>query len=144
MLPTIEIVDGVVSATELQRWQEIVTRHRGTQSTGYREEEITGDLHTLVRERVSARCLHVLVFAIERGMDTEMHHDVGEYAALFYPVSNPVAPLFIDRGNGEERIEVIENRLVLIDVTTILHRQGVPTDDSVRYSVAFKFDRAGT
>lgn len=156
MLPTLKIIDDAVSAVTLQRWQAIVLNHRGTQSTGYREEEysaalvqyatylapgIPDDLHALVREHVHTQCLHVLVFAIEQGMDTEMHRDVGEYAALFYPFTNPIAPLRIDRGNGEECVEVIENRLVLIDVTTIGHQQVVPTDTSVRYSVAFKFAR---
>jgi hypothetical protein len=145
MLPTLEVIDDAVPVEELLLWQSLVAQHRGTQSTGYREKEIatnTGGLHARVRERMGeATCLHVLIFAIERGMETEMHRDEGEYAALFYPIANPLAPLRIDRGAGEELIEVAANRLVFLDVTTIRHQQVVPSDASVRYSVAFKFAR---
>lgn len=137
-LLTLQIVDNAVSPEELARWQARV--QTDTQSTSLTEEDVAGsELYTLARTFVpTLPLIHALLFDIVQGMDTELHRDVGEYCVLFYPTGNPLAPLGIDH-EGLSSVEVLANRLVVFDCTHVRHQQVVPTDDSHRYSVAFKF-----
>lgn len=149
MLPELRVIDNVVSAVELARWKSFVESHQ-TQSTSYLPASLTqepewwesSELFRNVIDfmRVDLPLIHCLVFAIKRNHETEMHRDVGEYAALFYPFTNLYAPLMLE---NDRHVVVRENRLVLLDATKVTHRQGVPENDSTRYSVAFKFRLPG-
>ena len=137
-LPLAQIFDNILSSAELAFWKERV--QTGTQSTGLTEDDVRAtELYKLVRNYVSdLRLIHCLLFDITEGCDTEVHRDIGEYCALFYPTTNLSTPLHLEHP-GLQDIEVIENRLVLLDCTHVAHQQIVPRDESHRYSVAFKF-----
>lgn len=140
LCPELLVVDDVLPPDELARWRRRALEST-EQSTGLPASAVEGErLLALCREHVGdLRLVHVLLFCISEGCDTEMHQDVGEYAVMFYPFTNKNAPLRIDRGQGEELIEVRANRMVFLACTPIKHQQVVPSDGSTRYSVAFKF-----
>lgn len=78
-----------------------------------------------------------LMFVIRPGNCTTPHLDIGEYVALYYPSSCPSGPLRLFSPRMD--VEVISNRLVLLDATSRVHQQVVPIGDDVRHSVALKF-----
>lgn len=138
MLPELKIIDDALSPHQLAAWQERVRRLAVEQSTAF-EVAVDDPLVLAAREIVGdLPLLHCLLFAIRAGHDTEMHRDVGEYAVLYYPFDSS-APLLLDTGE----VSVTANRMVALACTNVRHRQAIPADDSVRYSVALKFQVEG-
>lgn len=142
MLPHLLVLDDVLASDELAKWQDRL-RACTEQSTGRSAEEMEGEqLLVLARKIVGdLELIHAPMFAIQAEHITEMHCDIGEYAILFYPLDCPTAPLRYKDGEQEATVAVKANRLVALDVTEVLHQQVLPTDGSVRYSIALKFRR---
>lgn len=134
--------DNVCDEQELRYWIEQVNETFtpegvAIQSTTMVPAQYEGTyLFTVAQALAEGRPLiHGLLFNIVKGMETEMHRDVGEFCVCFYPVSNPGAPLRIE----DVEVAVVENRVVALDCTEHTHQQVVPVDDSSRFSVVFKF-----
>ena len=140
-LTSLEIIDNALGE-ELLYWQALVQQYN-VQSTSLDP----GDYEGTYLFRLAQACaghypiIHVLSFAIIDGHDTELHKDGGEYVVLFYPFNCPTAPLHVViDGVLDQFIAVKENRLVSLDCDALAHRQMIPTDNTIRYSIAFKFD----
>lgn len=141
------VQDNVLTENELRYWVEQVNATfaptgEAHQSTTMTLGQYEGTyLYTVAQAFAEGMALiHGLLFNIVKGMDTEMHQDIGEYCVCFYPVANPGAPLrTADRGD----VAVLANRVVAFDCTKYVHQQVVPSDDTSRFSVVFKFRKAG-
>lgn len=139
MFPDLRLIDRAVSGRELARWQARALAVHGEQSTAVPEEEARGELMGMVSRLIRLPLIHILLFAIEAGHETEIHKDGGEYVALFYPFDSS-AGLRLQYPTGHtQEIDVKKNRLILLACSDIGHQQIIPGDGSVRYSVAFKF-----
>ena len=136
-LPDILVLDDVLSEEELKKWQNrvsVFTEQSNANSAQEMEQELLLDhARKIVGDLL---LIHAPIFAIKKGQEpTEMHHDTGEYAVVYYPFDCITGPLKTEQG----MIDVKQNRLVAMNVTKIMHQQIIPTDDSVRYSIAMKF-----
>lgn len=134
--------DNVLTERELAYWIEQVNETftpegQAVQSTTMTPEqyESTYLYKVACSYAEGMQLIHGLIFNITKGMDTEMHRDIGEYCVCFYPVSNPEAPLRME----ECDVGVVSNRVVAFDCTEHTHQQVAPGDDSHRFSVVFKF-----
>jgi len=134
-LKTLEVIDNFLPEEELKFWQEKVKT--GRESTSLQEDEVKATLlYKKCKEFMGdLPLIHCLLFNVTKPNHTEMHRDVGEYVTLFYPYTHPTASLQLK----DSEIEVKENRLVLLNCTELEHMQKKPEDDSIRYSVAFKW-----
>ena len=133
------VLDGALTEEERAWW--LARCKTGAQSTALPLEEFE---HTTLWNgvRLWARgmpLINCLLFEIVAGHETEMHQDVGEFVVLYYPESCPGGPLRVQIAGDVRDVEVIANRLVILDCTSVPHQQVVPPKGSTRYSVAFKF-----
>lgn len=108
----------------------------GKESTVLYEDDVKDEiLYQSCKIQVNLPLIHCIIFNVTKGNHTEMHCDIGEYATLFYPFDHPTASLVLK----DQEIAVKKNRLVLLNCTEMMHMQKKPEDDSIRYSVAFKW-----
>lgn len=141
-LPDLKIYDNALSPSSHVAWTKRVAKLEAL-STPAEKELLTsehGKELLAASEMLIGRELHLLqmvLFAIRRGDVTTSHTDFGEYVALYYPVSCPGGPLRIETLRSS--VEVVANRLVVFNATTLVHKQVVPSGNAVRYSVALKF-----
>lgn len=136
----LEIIDGALG-DELLYWQTLVQQDK--QSTSLDPGDYEGTYLYRLAQAYAGHfpIIHVLAFNIIDGHDTELHQDIGEYVVLFYPFDCPTAPLHVSLDHVDEQfIAVKENRLIALDCSKYAHRQMIPTDGTVRHSIAFKFD----
>lgn len=142
------VLTDVLPEAELLYWIEQVnstftSEGEAVQSTAMPPEQYE---HTSLFERAVALSgglplIHALLFNIVKGMDTELHQDIGEWCVCFYPVTNAGTPLHTkDKGD----VPLVANSLVAFDCTKYAHQQVVPLDDSHRFSVVFKFRKPVT
>lgn len=134
-LPDLMVFDNFLPKEELEYWQKLV--QTGEESVCLYEDEIQHtELFKKCREMVGGLpFIHLILLNVFSDTYTEPHRDVGEYVTLFYPFTNASAPLRLE----DRDVELIENRLVQLNCTTIEHRQINPTDGSVRSSIALKW-----
>jgi len=137
-LPDVLVIDNALTEEELTKWQARVSMFTEQSNTNSAQAMKDDALLACARKIVGdLELIHAPIFAIKKGQDpTEMHHDIGEYAVVYYPFDCPTGPLQTERGT----VEVKANRLIAMNVTTIAHQQIIPDDDSTRYSVAMKFN----
>lgn len=134
-LPDLMIFDDFLPPEELAYWQKLV--QTGQESVCLYEDDIKHtELYRKCHELVGGLPLiHLILLNVFAETYTEVHRDIGEYVTLFYPFTNLNAPLQLANCN----VDLIENRLVQLNCTTIDHRQINPTDGSVRSSIALKW-----
>lgn len=135
ILPDLMIFDNFLPSEELVYWQKRI--QTGEESVCLYEDDIKDtELYKKCRELVGGLPLiHLILLNVFDTTYTEIHRDVGEYVTLFYPFTNLNAPLRL----ADRDVNVVENRLVQLNCTTIDHRQINPTDGSVRSSIALKW-----
>ena len=134
-METLKIIDDFLPLDELNYWKDKVKT--GIESTALYEEDVKDTLlYKKCKEFVKdLPLIHCLLLNVKKEHHTEMHRDIGEYATLFYPFSHETASLQLK----DSEVKVKENRLVLLNCTEVDHMQKKPDDDSIRYSVAFKW-----
>lgn len=134
-LPELLITDNFLPPAELEYWQQLV--QTGQESVCLYEDDVKHtELFKKCRELVGGLpFIHLILLNVFADTYTETHRDIGEYVTLFYPFTNHNAPLQLTNRN----VDVISNRLVQLNCTTVEHRQINPTDGSVRSSIALKW-----
>jgi len=140
MLPDLQIIENFLDADELAYWQQRVQTGEPSVSL-YLPDVQNTQLYQKCRDLVQAPphdlpLIHLILLNVTADTYTEMHQDVGEYSTIFFPFTNLNAPLALE----DSSIDVIENRLVMLNVTKFRHLQVKPTDGSTRYSIALKWN----
>jgi hypothetical protein len=140
-LPALRILDDALSAeahsallTAMEELTELSTPAPPTLMGSPAMSELCGCAEALLGK--SLELINPVLFAIRPGHTTTPHTDFGEYVVLFFPKSCPGGPLRIFTWGQD--VEVVANRVVAFDATSLAHQQVVPVD-GVRYSIALKF-----
>lgn len=143
MLPDLSIADHALSNISWATWRTKMLRLKQTSTSidvkvlgDDAGQELLAAAEMLIGKEL--QLLQPVLFRIESGDVTTPHIDFGEYVALYYPWSCPSGPLRL-YGKHSQDVQVVANRLVVFNATSITHRQIAPNAEEVRYSVALKF-----